>query len=103
MQRKAAVASLASFAALAAGLAAAAQRNSKGAAERIVTAPIASRFGRSAKVWKLSARNSARFAVHRVRGIASAEQRRAELDEQFAIQTAEDVAKELGEMKGVLM
>ena len=30
-------------------------------------------------------------------------ERRAELDEQFAIRTAEDVAKELGEMKGVLM
>ena len=29
--------------------------------------------------------------------------RRAELDEQFAIRTAADVAKELGEMKGVLM
>jgi predicted unusual protein kinase regulating ubiquinone biosynthesis (AarF/ABC1/UbiB family) len=30
-------------------------------------------------------------------------ERRAELDQQFAIRTAEDVAKELGEMKGVLM
>ncbi len=38
-----------------------------------------------------------------VRGIGSAEERRAQLDEQFAIRTAEDVAKELGEMKGVLM
>ena len=55
------------------------------------------------RVWKLSARNSARFGVSRVRGIGSAEERRAELDEQFAIRTAEDVAKELGEMKGVLM
>ena len=33
-----------------------------------------------------------------MRGIGSPEQRRAELDEQFAIRTAEDVAKELGEM-----
>jgi len=94
MQKKA-VASLASIAALAAGLAAAAQRAKE--------SPLTSRFNRSAKIWKLSARNTARFAVARVRGIGSAEERRAELDEKFAIQTAEDVAKELGEMKGVLM
>jgi len=94
MQKKA-VASVASVLAIAAGLAAAAQRAK--------TSPLTSRFTRSAKVWKLSARNSARFAVSRVRGIGSAEERRAQLDEQFAIRTAEDVAKELGEMKGVLM
>ena len=86
---------MASIAALAAGLAAAAQRAKQ--------SPLTSRFTRSAKVWKLSARNSARFAVSRVRGIKAAEERRAELDEQFAIRTAADVAKELGEMKGVLM
>lgn len=93
--QKRAIASLASIAALAAGLAAAAQRAK--------SSPLTSRFRRSAKVWKLSARNSGRFAVSRLRGIASPEERRAELDEQFAIRTAEDVAKELGEMKGVLM
>ena len=98
MQKKA-VASMASIIALVAGLTAAAQRAGKQAA----ASPITSRFGRSARVWKLSARNSARFAVSRVRGIGSAEERRAQLDEQFAIRTAEDVAKELGEMKGVLM
>ncbi len=92
---KKAVASLASVAALAAGLAAAAQKAR--------TSPLTNRFNRSARVWKLSARNSARYAVSRVRGFGSAEERRAELDEQFAIRTAEDVAKELGEMKGVLM
>lgn len=92
---KKAVASVASVLALAAGLAAAAQRAK--------SSPLTSRFTRSAKIWKLSARNSARFAVSRVRGIGSAEERRAQLDEQFAIRTAEDVAKELGEMKGVLM
>jgi predicted unusual protein kinase regulating ubiquinone biosynthesis (AarF/ABC1/UbiB family) len=93
--QKRTVASLASLAALAAGLAAAAQRAR--------SSPLTSRFRRSAKVWKLSARNSARFAVTRARGLGSAEERRAALDEQFAIRTAEDVAKELGEMKGVLM
>ncbi|MEM9042932.1 MAG: AarF/ABC1/UbiB kinase family protein [Actinomycetota bacterium] len=89
------VASLASIAALAAGLTA--------AAKRMTDSPLTSRFARSARVWKLSARNSARFAVSRVRGFGTAAERRAELDEQFAIRTAEDVAKELGEMKGVLM
>ncbi len=93
--QKRAVAGIAALGALAAGLAAAAQRAK--------ASPLTSRFTRSAKVWKLSARNSTRFAVSRVRGIGSAEERRAQLDEQFAIKTAEDVAKELGEMKGVLM
>ena len=93
--QKRAVAGLASLAALAAGLAAAAQRAK--------SSPLTSRFSRSAKVWKMSARNTTRFAVSRMRGIGTPEERRAELDEQFAIRTAEDVAKELGEMKGVLM
>ena len=66
-----AVAGLASVVALAAGLAAAAQKAKE--------SPLTSRFNRSARVWKLSARNSARFAVSRVRGIGSAEERRAQL------------------------
>ena len=65
--------------------------------------PLAGRLGRSARIWRLSARNSARFAVSRVRGIGSPAERRAQLDEEFAIRTAQDVARELGEMKGVLM
>jgi predicted unusual protein kinase regulating ubiquinone biosynthesis (AarF/ABC1/UbiB family) len=74
--------SMAGLVALAAGFAAAAAKAKQAAAE----SPLTSRFSRTAKVWKLSARNTARFA-----------------DEQFAIKTAEDVAKQLGEMKGVLM
>ena len=66
-------------------------------------ASITSPFGRSARVWKLSVRNAARFAVTKVRIAASPSDRRAELDTEFAIRTAEDVARELGEMKGVLM
>jgi predicted unusual protein kinase regulating ubiquinone biosynthesis (AarF/ABC1/UbiB family) len=98
MQKKG-VATLAGLMALATGLAAAAQKTAKRASE----SPLTSRFARSAKIWKMSARNTTRFAVSKVRGIASDEERRAALDEQFAIRTAEDVAKELGEMKGVLM
>jgi predicted unusual protein kinase regulating ubiquinone biosynthesis (AarF/ABC1/UbiB family) len=92
-------ASIAGLLTLAAAIAAAAQQ----AAKRTKSSPLTSRVTRSAKIWKMSARNSARFAVTKVRGIASDQQRRAALDEQFAIRTAEDVAKELGEMKGVLM
>lgn len=90
-------ASLATLAAFAAAIGAAAGR------ARHSRSPLSSRFGRSAKIWKLSVRNSARFAVSKLRGVASPAERRAELDAQFAIRTAEDVAKELGEMKGVLM
>ena len=97
--RKSHVASLATLAALATALSAAALK----AQQAANASPVASRVRRSAKVWKLSARNSARFAYTKVRGAGSAADRRAELDEQFAIRTAEDVARELGEMKGVLM
>lgn len=93
------VVSLASLAALAAGIGAAATRLRQASSG----SPIASRAARSVTIWKLSARNSARFAWSKARGAASPAARRAELDAEFAIRTAEDVARELGEMKGVLM
>jgi predicted unusual protein kinase regulating ubiquinone biosynthesis (AarF/ABC1/UbiB family) len=89
------VVSVAGLAALAAALVA--------AAAAAKDSPLTSRFSRSSRVWRMSARNGARYAVTKVRGVASPAERRAELDQQFAIRTAEDVAKELGEMKGVLM
>ncbi|MEY2959062.1 MAG: hypothetical protein RLZZ01_1630, partial [Actinomycetota bacterium] len=70
---------------------------------RRATASWSSPLGRSVRVWRLSARNAARFAATKVRGAASPAERRAELDTEFAIRTAEDVARELGDMKGVLM
>ncbi len=97
--KRAQVASLAGLAAFAAGLGAAAAAK----ARQATASPLTSRLARSSRVWRLSARNSVRFAVTKVRGAASPAERRAELDAQFAIRTAEDVAKELGEMKGVLM
>lgn len=100
--KKSTVASVASLAALATALAATAAKKARSSASDIKD-PVVGRLGRTAKVWKLSARNGTRFAVSKVRGIGSPAERRAELDEQFAIRTAEDVAKELGEMKGVLM
>jgi predicted unusual protein kinase regulating ubiquinone biosynthesis (AarF/ABC1/UbiB family) len=97
--KKTQVVSMATLVAFAAGLSAAAAKTRQAAG----ASPITNRFSRSARIWKLSARNSARYAVSRVRGVGSPADRRAELDAQFAIRTAEDVAKELGEMKGVLM
>ena len=58
---------------------------------------------RSRRMWRMTARSAGRYAGSRARRIVTPAERRAELDTQFAIRTAEDVAKELGEMKGVLM
>jgi predicted unusual protein kinase regulating ubiquinone biosynthesis (AarF/ABC1/UbiB family) len=58
---------------------------------------------RSRRMWKMTARGATRYAGTKARQLVTPAERRAALDEQFAIRTAEDVAKELGEMKGVLM
>ena len=58
---------------------------------------------RSRRLWKLTMRNARRFGVTKAKSLVTPAERRAELDLQFAVRTAEDVAKELGEMKGVLM
>ena len=61
------------------------------------------RIRRTVRVWRLTARNGMRYAVHRVSRLGRGSARREELDEQFVIRTAEDVARELGNMKGALM
>ncbi|MCB1004972.1 MAG: AarF/ABC1/UbiB kinase family protein [Acidimicrobiales bacterium] len=61
------------------------------------------RLRRQVRIWKLTARRGSHFAVVKVRGVGRDEARRAELEEQFAIRTAEDVAAELGNMKGAIM
>jgi predicted unusual protein kinase regulating ubiquinone biosynthesis (AarF/ABC1/UbiB family) len=99
MKRASQAASVASLVAVATALAAATLKARQAAAE----SPLTNGFSRTLRVWRLSTRNAARFAAMKVRRVASPEARRAELDEQFAIRTAEDVAKHLGEMKGVLM
>ncbi len=60
-------------------------------------------LGRSARIWRLTARRGISWGVVRVRGRRADEERRARLEERFAIRTAEDVARELGNMKGVVM
>ncbi len=58
---------------------------------------------RTARVWRLTIRNAGRYVVHRARRLVNRGDKRDELDEQFAIRTSEDVARELGHMKGALM
>ncbi|HEX3090364.1 MAG TPA: AarF/ABC1/UbiB kinase family protein [Ilumatobacteraceae bacterium] len=61
------------------------------------------RWRRTARVWRLTARNGARYVVHRILRLRRRGDRREELDQQFALRTSEDVARELGEMKGAMM
>ncbi|MDQ6727815.1 MAG: AarF/ABC1/UbiB kinase family protein [Actinomycetota bacterium] len=61
------------------------------------------RLERQARVWRLSARRSVAWAVIKVRGRGASDEKRAQLEEQFAIRTAEDVAQVLGGMKGAIM
>jgi predicted unusual protein kinase regulating ubiquinone biosynthesis (AarF/ABC1/UbiB family) len=61
------------------------------------------RWRRTARVWRLTARNGGRYLVHRARRVVNRGERRDELDQQFAIRTSQDVARELGNMKGALM
>jgi predicted unusual protein kinase regulating ubiquinone biosynthesis (AarF/ABC1/UbiB family) len=62
------------------------------------------RLRRTLRVWRLTARNGGRYAIHRVkRLLVRDDERREELDDTFAIRTSEDVARELGQMKGALM
>ena len=62
-----------------------------------------SRMQRSARVWRLTARRGAHYAVVKVRGARKDAEARAALEQRFAIRTAEDVARELGNMKGAIM
>lgn len=58
---------------------------------------------RTLRVWRLTIRNGLRYVVHRIQRLAHHADRRDELDQRFAIRTSEDVARELGNMKGALM
>ena len=58
---------------------------------------------RTARVWRLTTRRSLHWLLVWVRGRAADEEARARLEERFAIRSAEDVARELGGMKGAIM
>ncbi|MDQ6910620.1 MAG: AarF/ABC1/UbiB kinase family protein [Actinomycetota bacterium] len=61
------------------------------------------RLDRQARVWWLTTRRAANWAVVKARGRRATEERRKKLEEQFAIRTAKDVAELLGGMKGAIM
>ncbi|CAN5175075.1 hypothetical protein BH18ACT4_BH18ACT4_05530 [soil metagenome] len=61
------------------------------------------RVRRSRRVWLLTARRGAHWAVVKVRGAGADAAARAALEQRFAIRTAEDVARELGNRKGAIM
>jgi len=72
-------------------------------AARLIDGDRRERLRRQARVYRLTARRGMHWALIKVRGVRLDQQGRAALDEQFAIRTAEDVAKELGNMKGAIM
>lgn len=61
------------------------------------------RAERTFRIWRLTLRRVAHFVITRARGVGADEARRRELEDRFKIRTAEDVARELGNMKGVIM
>jgi predicted unusual protein kinase regulating ubiquinone biosynthesis (AarF/ABC1/UbiB family) len=61
------------------------------------------RVRRALRVWRLTARRGASWVVLKVRGAAADQEERERLERSFAIRSAEDVARELGAMKGAIM
>ncbi len=59
--------------------------------------------GRNARLARLGARTTGGYAVHRARRVFATAERREELDRAHEIRSAEQVATELGNMKGALM
>jgi predicted unusual protein kinase regulating ubiquinone biosynthesis (AarF/ABC1/UbiB family) len=58
---------------------------------------------RTLRLGRLGARRTTSYVVHRARRATTRQQDREALDAQFAIRSTEDVVKELGQMKGVMM
>ncbi len=93
---------------IAAAVAVAAIRRRNGAcataAPGAETAVLArTRNQRRTELAKLGGRAGAGFAVHRARRVFASAERQAELDQQFELRTAEQVAEALGGMKGAFM
>lgn len=61
------------------------------------------RKARRAELARLGGRAGAGFALHRARRTFASAERQAELDQQFQLRTAEQVAEALGGMKGAFM
>jgi len=61
------------------------------------------RAQRRVELARMGGRAGAGFAVHRARRVFASAERQAELDQQFELRTAEQVAEALGGMKGAFM
>jgi predicted unusual protein kinase regulating ubiquinone biosynthesis (AarF/ABC1/UbiB family) len=61
------------------------------------------RLERQVRVYRLTLRRGTHFALVRLRGRGRTDAERLQLEQQFAIRTAEDVAQVLGGMKGAIM
>lgn len=59
--------------------------------------------GRNLRLARMGARGGRRYALHRARRTFASVERQIEMDEEFQIRTAEDVTRELGNMKGAMM
>ncbi|HYF44921.1 MAG TPA: AarF/ABC1/UbiB kinase family protein, partial [Acidimicrobiales bacterium] len=91
---------LAGAAALVAGIAVVARRR---APQDTLVIQATGRSARSAAVARFGARTGTAYAAHRARSVFASAERREELDEAFAMRTAEQVAGELGNLKGAMM
>lgn len=58
---------------------------------------------RNLRLARLAARGGGRYALHRARRTFASAERREALDTSFQLRTAEDVTRELGNMKGAMM
>ncbi len=58
---------------------------------------------RNLRLAGLGARGGGRYAMHRARKTFASAERKDELDTEFQLKTAEDVTRELGNMKGAMM
>jgi predicted unusual protein kinase regulating ubiquinone biosynthesis (AarF/ABC1/UbiB family) len=68
-----------------------------------LSSPQRTRVRRQARVWRLTLRRGVHFISMRATGGVVGKRRREEMEERFVIRTAQDVAAELGQMKGALM
>src|SRR6187551_3283410 len=74
-----------------------------GEGERTSAIALRSRADRTVQLARVGGRAGARFAQHRARRVFASAARRDELDHEFELQTAEQIADALGNMKGAMM
>ena len=89
--------------AAAVGVAVLATRRRSPSAEDARVIRATGRSARSAAMAKFGARTGTAYAAHRARSVFASAERREELDDAFALRTAEQVADELGNLKGAMM